>query len=211
MKPGIVVLWLDSDIWNDNNLPKPLVQLKKKGLCVKYCTGDLKSFGKLIPSLNLFQNDIIITVDDDIYYSNKLVENLYYSYKEHPLSIHAFKTSSYSVDIDDEINGKISFSPGFQIGSGGVLYPPYSLSDKVFDHNVYKKICPTADDLWFYVMGLLNNRKVVQVKPILKISYYFIDLFYQRMHRNSCLYDSIRYTNKEMLRSLIAYFKIKVK
>ena len=38
------------------------------------------SYKKLVPTLDLYPNDIIITVDDDVYYSNDLVLSLYNSY-----------------------------------------------------------------------------------------------------------------------------------
>jgi hypothetical protein len=38
-------------------------------------------------------------------------------------------------------------------GVGGVLYPPHALHSDVTDSTLFMKLCPTADDLWFYWMA----------------------------------------------------------
>ena len=64
-KPNMIVLWLDNNNWSPENLPKKLKELEKAGLLVvNYCT-DIRSYKKLVPSLQAFPNDIIITVDDE--------------------------------------------------------------------------------------------------------------------------------------------------
>ena len=35
----------------------------------------------------------------------------------------------------------------------GALYPPHCLSSEVTDAQLFQRICPTADDLWFYAMA----------------------------------------------------------
>ena len=52
----------------------------------------------------------------------------------------------------------------FPTGVGGVLYPPGSLNEEVFNCNVFLDICPKADDIWFYSMALLNGTPIVKVK-----------------------------------------------
>lgn len=206
-KPDVVVLWLDSDQWNDNNLPSRLIRLKEKGLTIRYCPDRIKSYTKLIPSLKAYPDDIIITVDDDIYYSKRIVEALYYSYKSAPRDIHALRTS---ISALSKLNRDRVFKIGFQLGTGGVLYPPHSLSVRVFDHITFMKICPELDDLWFFVMTVLNGRRIVKVNNIFRISYYYIDLFYQRAHRGSRLYDYVKLMNTPKLKELLHYFQISI-
>ena len=43
---------------------------------------------------------------------------------------------------------------------GGVLYPPHSLYKDVGDAELFRKIAPYADDIWFWAMTVLNNVKV---------------------------------------------------
>ena len=72
LMPDKIVLWLDNDNWCDNNLPPKISKLKQYGVDILYCK-DIRSYKKLVPTLDLYPNDIIITVDDDVYYSNDLV------------------------------------------------------------------------------------------------------------------------------------------
>ena len=206
-KPDVIVLWLDSDQWNDDNLPPRLARLREKGLAIRYCPDRIKSYTKLIPSLKAYPNDIIITVDDDIYYSKKMVEILFRSYESNLQAIHALRTS---VSELSKINKEKVFKTGILLGTGGVLYPPHSLSEQVFDRETFVKICPELDDLWFYVMAVLNHSSIVKVEGVSQVSYYYVDLFYQRAHRGSRLYDSVKLTNTEKLAELLQYFQISI-
>jgi hypothetical protein len=46
------------------------------------------------------------------------------------------------------------------------VYPPGSLNDEVFNSGVFMELAPTADDVWFKFMGLLNNTPVVMVNSV---------------------------------------------
>ncbi|MGZ6792725.1 MAG: hypothetical protein ACXVFV_07210, partial [Mycobacteriales bacterium] len=46
----------------------------------------------------------------------------------------------------------------FLTGVGGILYPPGSLDPRVADVGSAMRLCPTADDVWFKAMSLLNGR-----------------------------------------------------
>lgn len=61
VKPDRIILCLDGIKWNDENLPKKLVSLKKKGVEFLFCE-DMRSYTKLIPCLVKYPNDSIITV-----------------------------------------------------------------------------------------------------------------------------------------------------
>ena len=78
-KPDLVLLWLDDEHWNDGNLPFILKRLKKKGLTIRYCK-DIKSYKKLIPTLEVYPDDLIITCDDDFFYRRNMVERLVAEY-----------------------------------------------------------------------------------------------------------------------------------
>ena len=71
LKPDLVVLWLaKSQFPNfEKDLPQTVLSLKENGLTIKWCE-DLHSYKKLLPSLESYPNDIIVTADDDIYYHN---------------------------------------------------------------------------------------------------------------------------------------------
>ena len=46
-------------------------------------------------------------------------------------------------------------------GCAGVLYPPHSLSEHVFDSDVIRELCLFADDIWLKCMSYLKGTEVV--------------------------------------------------
>lgn len=182
-KPNRIILWLDADKWNDNNLPKRLMKLKEKGLEICYSENRLKSYTKLVPSKMRFPNNIIITVDDDIFYSNNLIENLYKEHIAHPNSVIASYGKMPGTDENNVFlpynNWKFVSSSNqsavIALGYGGVLYPPNTLHKDFSNYDMFKSICPLADDIWFWVMEILNHTdRVVANSDKLKL--YPIDL-----------------------------------
>lgn len=175
LKPDKVVLWLGDDKFpnKEQDLPDKLLALKKNGLTIKWCK-DLRSYTKLIPALKEFPSDIIVTADDDIYYPSNWLKLLYKEYLKNPNDIICHR--AHNVLIDD--NGNIlpykkwekavrvnnSSYTNFLTGVGGVLYPPKSLHPDVFKEDLFSKLCPYADDIWFYAMAVHNNTKIRVVK-----------------------------------------------
>lgn len=51
---------------------------------------------------------------------------------------------------------------GVPIGYGGVLYPPHSLDENVFDSRKFMELCPNADDLWLNAMAQMKGTRVVK-------------------------------------------------
>ena len=48
----------------------------------------------------------------------------------------------------------------FLTGAGGVLYSPNCFHEDFLNINLFKKICPTNDDIWLNWMIKLNKRNV---------------------------------------------------
>lgn len=173
LKPDEVILWLAEEQFPDKKLPENLTSLEKFGLSIRWCE-DIRSYKKLIPALREYPNDIIITFDDDIYYAEDTIETLYASYLKHPSDIHSHRCGLVKVK-DDKIHDipmrKLYFAEFNQasyfirqIGYGGVLYPPRALHPDVFDRKKYTELVPTHDDIWFWVMAVLNYTKIRSVK-----------------------------------------------
>ena len=170
LKPNKIILWL-ADSFKTVKLPIFLEKQIERGLEIKYCN-DIMSYKKLIPTLKLFPNDIIITFDDDKLYNYDLIENLVKSYITNPIHVssgrlHKIKLLKNNIPADyknwDWNYTKLDISPlNFPTGVGGVLYPPGCFSDEVFNETVFTDICKHADDIWFKAMALLNNTQAVK-------------------------------------------------
>lgn len=170
LKPDKVILWLaKSQFPNyEKNLPQTLLSLKENGLLIKWCD-DWGPYKKLLPALKLYPNDIIVTADDDIFYSNDWLKKLYDNHIKYPNTIIAHRAKRVSFN-----NGKIlekynkwPFSDdsepsflNFCTNGGGTLFPPNSLSKLVLDYNLARKLCGNSDDIWIWGMAILNNTKI---------------------------------------------------
>lgn len=172
-KANKIILWLDEKE-KLNNLPYSLKIQMKRGLEVRIYKPDIRSYKKLIPTLLEFPNDIIITIDDDIIYDFNLIEKLIRSYSENPSYIHAARTHVMTFDNDGNLKNYADWrwmnslaeknSHLFFTGVGGVLYPPHSLDQEVFNEEVFTKIAPTADDVWFNAMALKKGTPIKKIK-----------------------------------------------
>ena len=50
-----------------------------------------------------------------------------------------------------------------ETGVGGVLYPPHSLKADMMDVELFTKLAPSTDDIWFWAAGAANGFPVVPV------------------------------------------------
>ena len=167
VKPNRIILWLQDDLQN-TTLPIMLQKQMARGLEIGFCK-DIKSYKKLIPSLHKFPDDIIVTIDDDIIFSVDMLENLLISYQKNPQYVHTNRAHIMKVldegTFDKYLNWKldtkqVGMSPFcFPTGGAGTLYPPHSLSEEVFNEEVFLALCPKGDDIWFKAMSLLNGTK----------------------------------------------------
>ena len=169
--PNRIVLWL-SDEYQGTPLPETLVRQQNRGLEVAYVK-DLGPHTKLIPALRQFPEDIIVTIDDDMYYQYDMLENLVKAYLSDPVSIHANRVTVMTFDEQNHLNGYLKWkhyihpekdTPRNLItGVEGCLYPPHALADEVFNESVFREKCRYADDVWFTAMALLKGTLVKHV------------------------------------------------
>ena len=192
-KPDIIVLYLDKWQWNDNNIPVGLSNLRKHGLIIRYTDGKLKSYKKLVHALEDYPNDTIITVDDDMYYRNDMIQRMVNAQKNNPHKVY----SNYAHLIQKTDDGKIApynrwtidqkgakGNNVFLLGVASCIYRRDLLYKDVTDAALYTKLAPNADDIWFFFMEILNKtqRESLSYKGFIN---YPLDSFYQYTHNDS--------------------------
>lgn len=171
-KPDKVVLWLGEDRFLDKELdvPRKVRELCKFGLEIRWCK-DLRSHTKLIPALKEFPNDIIVTADDDRFYDSLWLKKLWdgYCVSKTITSLYA-KTITFRDRSPELYDNWIWCSSDFPksvrnmlFGYGGVLYPPQCLHSDVFNTDTALELCPTADDIWFWCMAVLNETPIYRI------------------------------------------------
>ena len=171
LKPDEIILWLEKEKFPNgfDDIPQEILDLQQYGLSIKWCD-TLRSYCKLVPALKEYPDDIIVTIDDDVYYEPNLLENLYNAYLKNPKNIYSRRVVRQKLINNDllpvsvrEYLYKDNFEPTYKnqlMGTSGVLYPPHSLNNEVLNTEKFKKIIPTHDDIWFWAMAVLNKTKI---------------------------------------------------
>jgi len=169
--PEKIVLWLHEDL--KGRIPIPLQTLVGDLFSIKY-TDYFSSHRKLVEPLKLYPNKIIVTCDDDMMYRKNWLSQIYQAHEDHPGQIVANQTRCISYADNGELLPYKAWKPNasgcknplltLPIGAGGTLYPPDSMDKTVFNKELFLKLAPNADDLWFKVMGLLKGTKSIQAK-----------------------------------------------
>lgn len=177
VKPNRIVLFINKEKWNDDNIPELLKRLKKSGLEIVYCT-DVRSHTKLIPALERFPDNPIITADDDIYYDERMIEELLDAYNKsdkktifcHQACIPQKRNGKFIPYTEWKSSSHIKtykkdYPHGISpYGVNGVIYPPHIFPKEVFNTSLFLKIAPHTDDIWFWLMEYMNNSKAVLIE-----------------------------------------------
>ncbi len=183
IKADKVILWLAPEQFpnKEKDLPQQLLDLIPRGLTIDWYH-DIKSYKKLIPTLIKYPNDIIITTDDDLIYDKEWLEKLYMSYLKYPNDINCHRARRIVFDRKHNIkrynewkfissDSNTSYV-NFFTGAGGILYPQNCFHKDILNEEKFTKLCPTADDIWFWTMAVLNGKKIRVVRNnILSLKY----------------------------------------
>jgi len=173
LKPDVIILWLGEDQFTGiDSLPKSLKKQQKRGLTIEFCE-DIKPHKKYYYAFQKYRNDLIITVDDDIFYPNWIIEGLLILHKKFPNCICCniahlitFNEDGEPNSYDDWLNNPKQINGPTKAllptGVGGILYPPNSIDDEVFNKESIKNFCLFADDIWLKVMSLRKGTSVVK-------------------------------------------------
>lgn len=169
--PEQVVLWLHEDL--ENNIPKKLSSLTSSMFSIKF-SKYTSSHRKLVETLNIFPNNVVVTCDDDMMYRKDWLSKLHEIHQKHPAEIIGNQTRCITYNNDEELLPYKEWRSGnkpctnkdstLPIGAGGTLYPINSLDEQVHNQELFMKLAPKADDLWFKAMGLLKGTKSIQAE-----------------------------------------------
>ena len=216
IQPNRITVWLDSNNWNQDNLPKKLIELEKYGVCFLFCD-DMRSYKKLIPLLLTEHEEFIITCDDDLFYCRDMVKRLLEAQEKLPNTIccqlaHEIRSKDDNVlpysEWPEEINDRIG-PIVFPLGGSGCLYKKNLLYEDVCNYKLAQELAPTADDIWFYCMSILAGANHY-VLPKKWNSCLPLDVFYQICHKGSSLMDSnlAEGRNDVQLKNILNFYNI---
>ena len=173
-----ILLWLSIEEFPNKyaDLPQSLLSIKEEPqFRICWVDENLKSHKKYYYALQNYRDDIVITVDDDMYYEPAMIETLLRSYKAHPTSIsarnvhriYAFKniitpycTWSSKLDECEDIESMDLCA----IGVGGILYPPGCSNTDWFRKEQIYTLAENQDDIWLKFQEVRSGIPVVYVK-----------------------------------------------
>lgn len=174
--PDKIVLYLTFSQFGEKGLPSELNELSEKYPIfeIRNYDRDIRSYRKLIPALIDFPDAVIVTVDDDVCYHKDMLRDLLRLHAELPNAVLAhrakrmkpgkpYRTWSKYRWYDFLFKRIHSGYKNIQTGVGGVLYPPDSLKKEMLDEDIFVKIAPTTDDIWFWAAAVANGYPVVPV------------------------------------------------
>ena len=188
VKPDTIVLYLtESQVGEIEKLPQSLLRLRKRGLEIRLCKEEIRSHTKYYQAFQDFPDDLVITVDDDLFYRSDLIENHIKWHREYPHAIIAnwakdiLKSTPYYKDWPDVEKAGIS-EHYLLLGVGSVLYPPHCMYKDIFDTSLIKSLCLTADDVWLSCMALLKHTPIYFTKY--KYNFYQMHLSHALCNHN---------------------------
>jgi len=167
--PSSVNLYLSSVEFpnREKDLPKRLLGYERLGLKIIFVEDNLRPHKKYYYAFNNQEKMSVVTVDDDLFYRNDIVERLWNLSMYSPDCICANNGRLICFNNNGEVSNYSQWNniegnrnKGHEvvaIGFGGVLYPVSFQNIMSTDVKVIKQICLNADDLWLKTNELLNN------------------------------------------------------
>ena len=174
--PDKIVLYLTAQQFPKAKIPSSLQDLLTLNSIfeVRFCNQIISSYTKLIPAIKDFPNEIIVTIDDDVLYHKNMLKCLLSRHQKFPNAIIGHRVRRIKPNVRYrkwKCYKRISilthsFKPSFrnlQTGVGGVLYPPNSLSKEMLKSDLFMRLAPTVDDIWFWAAAVANGTKISPV------------------------------------------------
>ncbi|MCH5246563.1 MAG: glycosyltransferase [Muribaculaceae bacterium] len=174
--PDKIVLYVTLSQFENGRLPNQLLELERNNSVfeIRDYPLDIRSYRKLIPALHDFPDDVIITVDDDVYYHPRMIQKLLEAHAEQPEAILAHRAKKIALGKPYKKWKKYRWyhfltkkwrhgQLNIPTGCAGVLYPPNSLRKDMLDPNLFRELAPTTDDIWFWAAATANDTEILPV------------------------------------------------
>lgn len=165
----VLVLVLAESQFPRRRLPLLIRIQVLKGLRILWVKEDNKSWDHLWPAYSSYPQSAIVSVDDDKVFPAHLVRNLVEASLLNQGAIVGARGWAIKLK-DNEIrfgDGWVRATPNtasdalFMPPGNGSLYPVDSLPMEAGDTELMRKICPNADDVWYWAMGRLNGTRSI--------------------------------------------------
>lgn len=171
--PDKLVLYVTLADFAPGEMPRELLDLQESEprFEIRDYPRDIRSYRKLVPALKDFPDDVIVTVDDDVDYHPSMLRRLLELHAKYPDDIIAHRAKIILPSkpylkwpklrwYDFLIKSDRAGFNVIQTGVAGVLYPPHALKQEMIDPELFTRLAPTADDIYFWAAAVANGRRV---------------------------------------------------
>ena len=179
-------------IKGERDLPLDIQILIKNGWVKIIWHHNIYSHKKLIPIIQIYPENDILVVDDDVIRTNNFIEIFQRDHSKYPNDVicgqfNYFYNNKIEIQRMKGYKGKncgefnsipdIIFQTGRSAnGGGGVLYPKHTFYDKrFFNESLYMNLSPTSDESWQYTFLIIENKIVRQTSIIIDSSVNFVN------------------------------------
>ncbi|WP_090677557.1 glycosyltransferase [Myroides guanonis] len=173
--PNKIILWLSKGQFPNEmeDLPRSLTKyVESNVLEIVFLDEDIRSHKKYYYAFQKFPKDVIITLDDDIYYPSNIISDLLKTHKKHPNTICCHRAHTVTKNKNNKLESYTlweknygKFGPSFKIfhtSGGGTLYKKEMFNEEVLNKEVFKKLSFYADDVWLNIMAQLSGTKTIK-------------------------------------------------
>lgn len=211
-----VRLYLSEDEFTNKILPLSLQRLQRRNVKIIFVKNNIRSYKKLHYAYANSNGLPVITIDDDIFYPPCWLEEMYACHKINKNEIVYMRGREISFESDgltlknyNDFSLTSSSAPSFTTiptGVSGILYPANSLYKDWNNERLFLSLCPTADDIWYKFMSLLNGRSCILANN--QASHYIPVLGTQAVSLRKHNVSSGFSKNDEQLQHLIKYYDV---
>lgn len=178
IKPDKVLLYLSNEQFPNGrqDLPDSLLRYEAGRLEIIFVDNDFRSHKKYYYAMRDYPNDLVITVDDDIFYPTTMIQTLVKYHDIYPQAVIARYARVLEWTENEEVKSSscwkhlrktrdVGDSCFFGTG-GGTLFPAPAncLYKSVLDIDLARELCPLEDDLWLNTMVRLQHTQIIVVK-----------------------------------------------
>ncbi len=211
VRPDKIILWLSKDQFDGIKLPDNLTSLIDDQFEIRMVDNDYRSHKKYLYAFKEYCDDIVVLVDDDIYYESRVIEKLLKGLETHPDAVICQFGSVMQYNKDGSLppftewwveKSEAIDSKDFFLGTGGgSLFMPNRLTKQILDIQLALKLTPCADDIWVNAMIRMSGLSIYKIKCGL--------LLQMSELQSSALKNKNSYEgqNDKQFKDLISYFE----
>ena len=164
-----LVLVLAESQFPGRQLPRMIRKQMEKGLEILWVERDGRSFDHLWPAYSAFPGNNVVSVDDDKFFATDMVSKLRSAARMNPRAIVGWRgwdmrPTNGTFEFGENwvrANRDTPSSRLFMPPGNGSLYPAGSLPRETGNYDLRERICPNADDVWYWAMAKMSSSESI--------------------------------------------------